>query len=144
MTSSDYREAYAETGRIADLFKNALLEYVLVFIGYGFREPAIKQLLSTAFRHKRGVAEQFKKFDILLDTTQEHFALMREGESSSTEILELFQNCQVRVIEFTATNKDYSELTKMIDDLYRRTVSVKTPEIRHYLSAASIDERRDL
>jgi hypothetical protein len=144
MTTSEYKEAYVDSSYISDLFKQAVDEnYVLLFIGYGLREPAIKELLTTALRRKKIVAEHVKKYDIPLDTQQVHFAFVPQGEMPRDELAELLKSCQVAIIDFPA-RPGYLEFKSLVDDLYSRTVPITALPVRHYGGSTSVDEQRDL
>jgi hypothetical protein len=149
LTTSDYEEAYSAAGTecrfIADLLVQAMEEqYVLMFIGYGLREPAIREVLKTALTRKKTQAEVVRKFDVSLDAGQMHFALIPEGEIPPDELPALLKDCQVQIIEFPVSGAGFGELKRLVDDLYRRTVEVSPPVILRFGGRPYIDERRDL
>jgi hypothetical protein len=145
LSTNDYKEAYIDTAFISDLLKQAMMEsYFLTFIGYGLREPAIKELLAAASKYRKTAAKQVEKYEVSMETDKTHFALMPNEAIQQQEVGELFERCQVEIIHFPVINGDFVELERLIDDLYKRTVIYPTPAIRRYDGSTYIDERGDL
>jgi hypothetical protein len=130
LTASDYREAYDEGKDIAELITLAMNEEnILLFIGYGLREPAIREVLKSALIQKKVRATRMERYEVTFDAKRPHFALVPEGEIASEEVAALLNECNVQIIEFPKQG-NFAELKRMLTDLFYRTLEIKAPLIR--------------
>jgi SIR2-like domain len=145
LTTDDYKEAYEDTAYISSLIALAIKEsYVLVFIGYGLREPAITAVLKAAWEQKKKMAEHISRFGLKVDQQQVHFALLPEGEVAPDGVAALLRDCNIEVLEYSVKGGNFEEFNRMLVDLLRRTVDVVTPRVRFPAGVSSIDEGENL
>ena len=70
------------------------------------------------------------KFGYGMNTQQAHYALLPEGEVAPEELESLLKDCHIDVIEFPVKGGSFEELTRLLLDLFRRTVQTATLPVR--------------